>query len=465
MAAESKNRSEKAMGTALFRYALIRQVDDPELTKKQRGALVRHLASQMHQGPDGQLVTVSRESIDRWARLWRQGGFDALLPAERNIGPRTDPALLEFAFALKKERPERTAAQVAAIVKAKNGDGPSERTLQTHFARAGLNRPTKPVGIHGRFEAEAANQRWTGDAMHGPQVGGRKALLFAYEDDHSRLLVGYRWVRREDTVRAEAALRPAIEARGIPDSIYLDNGAPFIDQQLRQTLARLKVRLIHSKPRQPEGRGKIERFFRTVRDQFLVEIDDNQISTIEELNRLFTAWVETVYHRRTHSETGQTPLERWEESWGQRKAAGLPGPRFAEPGELAQAFLWSVERKVTKIATISLEGNTYEVPAHLTHRHVEVRFDPFNLDDLDVYLGGKFQGKAKPQEIRQHVHPKARPDETSITAVTTGISYLELIQEQHEKQLAKPISFATGLGDATDADEPTLLDHIEEQAA
>src|SRR5439155_20484261 len=105
-----------------------------------------------------------------------------------------------------------------------------------------------------------------------PTVNGRKAILFAFIDDHSRMFTGYRWARREDTVRLEAALRGGMAARGIPASIYVDNGSPFVDKQLLRACASLGIRLVHSRPGEPAGRGKIERVFRTVREQFLVEI-------------------------------------------------------------------------------------------------------------------------------------------------------------------------------------------------
>src|SRR6266540_2391895 len=125
----------------------------------------------------------------------------------------------------------------------------------------------------GRFEAEAPNQLWTADALHGPVVAGRKAYLFAAIDDHSRALVGYRWALAEDTLRLEAALRGGFAARGLPGALYVDNGSPFASRQLERCLAVLGIRLVHSKPGQPQGRGKIERAFRTVREQFLVELD------------------------------------------------------------------------------------------------------------------------------------------------------------------------------------------------
>ncbi len=298
--------------------------------------------------------------------------------------------------------------QVAAILRTHAGWAPDERTLQRHFARLELTtRPNgQPPAAFGRFEADAPNQRWTGDALHGPTVNGRKAILCAFIDDHSRLLTGYRWARREDTVRLEAALRSGLAARGIPASIYVDNGSAFVDKQLLRACASLGIRLVHSRPGQPEGRGKIERFFRTVREQFLVEIGSGrELDNLVQLNTLFTAWVETVYHRRDHSETEQTPWDRW----------STITPILPTPAQLREAFLWSEWRTVTKTATVSLHSNTYEVDTALVSRKVELVFDPFDLTDIEVRWQGRAMGTRGPAPDRA-----ARPPQSPTRRGDTG---------------------------------------------
>ena len=126
--------------------------------------------------------------------------------------------------------------------------------------------------MFGRFEAARPNELWTGDALHGPVMGGRKVFLFCFIDDHSRAVMGARWAFHEDVVRLAAALRPALAVRGVPEHVYVDNGSAFVDAWLLRACAVLGIKLVHSRPGRPQGRGKIERFFRTVRDQFLVEI-------------------------------------------------------------------------------------------------------------------------------------------------------------------------------------------------
>lgn len=426
------HRVDRAQEIGLFRYALIREAADPGLSPRERGVLVRAIALAEHTGPFGTRVQVSRVTLDRWIRAWRAGGFEALVPPPRGAKPRTPAATLELAVALKRENPARTAAQVAVILAAHGTGTPSERTLQRLFARLELTtRPDgRPPRVFGRFEAEAPNVRWTGDALHGPVIGGRKTFLLAFIDDHSRAFTGYRWAHAEDTLALQTALRIGLSARGIPNVVYLDHGAAMTSGQLARALAVLGIRLVHSKPGQPAGRGKIERVFRTVREQFLVECNTpdtaGRVAGLDELNAMFTAWVETVYHPRVHSETGQPPLERF--------LAGGP-PTLPTPAQLSEAFAWSHERVVTKTATISLHGNTYQVDPALTGRRVELVFDPLDLTELAVRYQGRDMGKAVPFRITRHVHPDAGTTAPP-PAAPTGIDYLNLIAADHQQQLA-----------------------------
>jgi len=234
--------------------------------------------------------------------------------------------------------------------------------------------------------------------------------------------------------------------------VYVDNGSSFVSAQLMRALACLGIRLVHSRPGEPAGRGKIERFFRTVRDQFLVELSTPealaQVADLRRLNELFTAWVETVYHRREHSETGQGPLERFL----------APGPpALPTPAQLHEAFLWEERRTVTKTATVSLHGNVYEVDAALVGRRVELVFDPFDLSDLAVRFQGRDMGAAVAHRIGVHVHPAARSAavEQAPAPVATGIDYLALVHARHTTHLADRIAFA-------DLPTPTTTDKTED---
>jgi putative transposase len=437
---QEQARLERAREIGLFRYMLIREAADPALTTRQRGAMVRAIAAREHKGPSGEPVRLTRWTLDKWIRQWGRGGFDALVPAPRQSQPRTPPEVMELAVALKKENPARTAAQVQRILRAQSGWAPDERTIQRMFNRTGLTSLATPeqAAVFGRFEASRPNEIWTGDALHAIRLDGRKTYLFAFIDDHSRAVMAARFGFAEDTIRLAAALRPALAARGLPAAVYVDNGSAFVDAWLLRACAKLGIKLVHSTPGRPQGRGKIERFFRTVRGQFLAELTEDRAARVKdlaELNRLFTAWTETVYHVRAHSETGQPPLSRWE--------AGGPFPVPAA-ADLAEAFRWSEWRTVSKTATVSMHGNRYQVDPALARRRVELVFDPFDLTVLAVRLGGKDAGTATPHHITRHAHPKARPEPLpgDDAPRATGIDYLALLGEQHDKRTARPVNYA-----------------------
>ena len=446
-------RVERARMVALFRYALIREAAHPERSKRDRGQLVRQLAAGEHIGPFGEPVRVSRPTIDRWIRAWRAGGFEALLPPLRQVSVRTRADVLELAAALKREQPRRTAAQVAAILQAHLGWAPSQRTIQRLFVRLELGtRPDgRPPAAFGRFQAEAPNHRWIADALHGPKVAGRNVYLFAIIDDCSRLIVGHRWAHSEDTLRLEAALRRAVAARGVPGVLYVDNGSAFVSKQFLRACAVLGIRVTHSRPGRPQGRGKLERWFGTVRGQFLVEIapaggPGTTVASVDELNTLFAAWVETVYHRRVHDETGQAPLAGWETYFADREGGAPPIP---EPALLREAFLWAEYRTVSKTATVSLHGNTYAVDAALVGRRVELLFDPFDLARIEVRWGGTPMGVAVPHRIGRHTHPAAgHPSPPPVAE--TGIDYLRLVQAARDAERARDIVNFTALTNPTD---------------
>ncbi len=180
-----------------------------------------------------------------------------------------------------------------------------------------------------------------------------------------------------------------------------------------------------------------------MRDQFLVEVAQASVADVVRLNQLFAAWVEAVYHRRAHSETAVTPLERF----------ATARVRYASAAELHEAFLWSETRTVTKTATVSLHSNTYEVDAALVGRRVELVFDPFDLTRIDVRWSGRPMGRAVAVVIGRHAHPAARPEPGSEPPPpTTGIDYLGLVERRAEAELGQRISYA-GM---PDVDQPTV---------
>ena len=303
---------------ALHRYALIAEAVTERISAAQRGAMVRALARGEHPHPDGGTRTYARGTLDRWIRAYRSAGLGGLAPVKRSDsgGVRANAALIDEACALRAELPARSAAQIADIVGRRHGVAIAERTVAAHLRARGLSRAALGAApkAFGRYEASRPNERWITDVLVGPFVphpraaGSRRARLFVIVDDHSRLLVHGRWVNEENTRAGQDVLRAAIERRGLPESLYADNGAPFANAALARTTAVLGVRLIHSRPYSPQGRGKQERLNRFIREAFLAEATHQGIETLAALDDLFDAWAEQVANRRVHAETGQTPI-------------------------------------------------------------------------------------------------------------------------------------------------------------
>ncbi len=419
----------------LYRYSLVRALEDPELTPRQRGALISGLVSSDHLGPDQKRSQVSAVTLRRWLRAYRAGGFQALVPAPRRQANRIPEPVIQMAETLKREAPKRSAGQVARSLEEAGVGQVSARTLRRHFARLGLN--ASADGSHprayGRFEAPDFGVLWTGDGLHGPRVGGTKTVLLAFIDDWSRCVPGWRFGPAEDTVGLEAALRRGLEVAGIPRAVFVDHGSAFVSDPFHRTLAVLGIRIIHSKVGYPASRGKIERFFGTVRRQFLVELEARGgAKGLPDLNELFGAWLEGVYHRSVHSETGETPLAR------RLRGARLRRPT---PAELHEAFLWRETRLTTKTASVSLFGNHFEVDPALVGCKVDLLFDPFDMSDIEVRYQGRPMGKAVPRKITRHTHPRARP-EAAPPPRASGIDYLGLVKARMAEEDRARIAYA-----------------------
>lgn len=425
--------TDMAEKIALHRWAVIAEATAERLSPAERGALVRRIAGSAHSHPDGSSRRYSRATIDRWIRAWRKEGLVGLRPSVRSDAGtvRAHPELAEEAAALRLELPARSAAQIATILFHRHGVRVSERTVRDQLRRRGLHREALEAEpkTFGRYEAGRANERWITDVLVGPWVpypkttASVRAKLFLIVDDHSRLLVDGVFYAHENTRSGQDLLRRAIVRRGLPEVLYADNGAPFKNAWLARTCAVLGVRLVHSQPYSPQGRGKQERLNRYIRDAFLAEATHVGIDSLDALNDLFAAWAEQVANRRIHAETHQAPIERFE-------AAGPP--KAAEPARLAEAFRWSLTRKVTRTATVPLEGNQYSVDPALVGRRVELRYDPEDLTRLDVFYEGKPAGQAVPFVIGRHTH-RAVPQAARPVPTPTGVDFLGLVAAAHEE--------------------------------
>jgi putative transposase len=263
--ADDKNDKEEKI--ALHRFAVISEAVGKRLSPQERGLIVRALASRTWTTPEGEERSYSRSTIDRFIAAYHRDGLSGLAPLPRNDKGRgrVSAEWMAEAVRLRRAVPSRSSAQITEIIARCHGVRLSERTVREHLVRAGVSRSVlsaDPSRAFGRFEASRRNEIWIGDVLHGPFVphprraGSKRAKLFVLVDDHSRLLVAGRWMEEENTRAGQELLRAAICRRGVPDQIYLDNGAPYRSSQLERTCAVLGVHLVHSKPYSPPLSGQ-----------------------------------------------------------------------------------------------------------------------------------------------------------------------------------------------------------------
>ncbi len=450
---------QKRTEIALFRYRLIAPLIDHPLARGELAAHVRAVAAQHYQIPYSQRTTINADTVWSYFAQYRKLGFEGLKPQPREDAGksrRIPEAVVQKAIALREEVPTRSTPMVIAMLRrdpaVPAGLALKERTLRGILLQRGKSRQqlTSQSKAFRRFEREAANVLWQGDMLVGPYLPDverpgkyRRTALFCFIDDYSRLIPYGEFFFEESLPRLERVLKIALLRRGIPQSIFVDNGKVYTSTQLAAACATLGVRQIHSTPYTPNTRGKIERFFGTVRSQFLVEAEAAKVATLEELNDSFQAWVEMIYHRAVHSETEQTPLERFQASIGQLTV------RRADPAQLRQAFLWREKRSVTRTATISLEGNRYSVDPVLAGRCVELRFALFDLAEVEIWQDGQFLAHAQVQKLERARHLSLdRIPAPAAEASPEHVDFLAALRAEHQALLAEElgtISFAQAL--------------------
>lgn len=444
----AKEEHERNTEIALFRYGLIASLLFSPLPAGQVERLLRQIASQNYAIPYSKRKRIGITTLRRYLKQYQQGGFDALRPQERSDKgvPRTLAAeVLEKAIALRQEQPARSTPMLVELLKRdpelKLSQALNAHTLTTHLRQKGKTRrllAQSPRAFH-RFERDAPNEIWQGDAMVGPwlpdpnQPGKKKrAHLFCFLDDHSRLIPHAEFFWEEALPRLERVLKVGILKRGLPISLYIDNGAVYHATQFAAACASLGILCRHTAPYRPESKGKIERFFSSCRIMLLPEVETSAISTLAELNESFWAWLELVYHRKVHSETGQSPLERYQ--------AGIASVRQADGETLRKAFLWREKRKVRKDGRIELQGNTYRVDPQFVSRQIELRFDPFDLSLLEVWLDGICfgtanvvqQGREKHIAVERLTPPGSQP--SAPAQPKTSLDYLALLRAEYQQQ-------------------------------
>ena len=357
----------KAEKLALFRYGLIAPLVLEPLARGELTRRAEEIASRQYEIPDSKRRALSVDTLLEWAKRYRHGGFEALAPKPRQDRGRPralTPQLASLIERLKRENPHRTGTTLLRELALSAGqDEPpvSASTLYRFLKQHGLSeRQLLASPPRKKFEAEFANQIWQADMLFGPWVerpgGGRmQVFLHATLDDASRLIPHAQFYASQGLEAALDCLRQAMAARGVPVRLYIDNAKIYRSPQLARIAASLGTLIIHSRPYQPEGRGKIERCFRTLREQFLANLDPKRRLSLDELNERLQAWIESVYHRSEHSTIGTTPLLRWQRD--------IEHVRQLPPGaDLRRLFWHRLDRLVRRDSTSCCAAASMKLP-------------------------------------------------------------------------------------------------------
>jgi putative transposase len=427
---------------ALFRYGIIS--DFVNLPPGSRGlyAQIKKKAGRNYVIPGSRRTRVAEETIRSWLKKYRKDGFDALLPKERTDKGETRKlplAVSDLLLETKEKEPELTVPLLIRKVRA-SGKVPDDvrmprSTVYKLLARHGLTRKTKPANDHRRFAYPNAGDLFMSDVMHGPAVRKgdgrkRKTYLIAFIDDATRVIPYAAFAHSENTTAFMEVLKQAVLRRGIPMRLFVDNGSAFRSHHLSLVCAKLGITLIHARPYHAAAKGKIERWFRTVRMQFLPMVSEKQMLNLKAINRALWTYIETEYHRSPHRSLGETPLDRWAQV-GEKV-------RYPEPGDdLDDLFLFESKRKVQKDRTVSLNGMVYEIDASLVGETVTLRYNPSDQGkEIKVCHNGRFIQKAKLVDIYANCFVKRdRPSKTieALDPENTG---------DQEKMLRQPVNFS-----------------------
>jgi len=379
---------------ALFRFGVLGPLVSGELAHGELKHKINELCSRRYAIPFSTKTTIGFGTIEEWLHKFRKAGMDGLMPAvrsDRGAVRRVRPELKKAIVTIKKEHPKRSLRSILHHLVETNRMMPNEISKTTAYRILGLALPKRPPTVTGkeqkRFVHRFPNQCWQGDVMHGPyikdNVSGKtkKTFLIAFIDDASRLIVGAEFFFSESTTHVKTVLRDAVLTYGIPTKLYLDNGRNFRADDIRIACATMHTALIHSTPYYPQGKGKIERWFKTLRSSFLPWL--KTITSLRDLNCCFDAWVQNEYNRKPHhSLNGATPLDCFLKL-GENRIRRLP--KHVDPAEL---FCRKETRLVARDGTFRINNILYEAQEHLIGKKINVLFD---IDDpthtVKVYDG------------------------------------------------------------------------------
>lgn len=427
-----KQKDEK---WALFWCDLLHPVLFYEVEPEQVQDFLKELSTKEMLFPGGHTGKPSLSTLRRKLRHYRSGGFDALARKDRKDRGHARAASAEIiaaAIELKKEQPKRSPVTINRFLKDIFGLELSRSTLYRHLKGAGATRLKLGVvqkKVRKRWTRDHTHDLWVGDFEEGPYVlVGREVLptyLSAFIDCHSRYVVEARYYLRQSLDILIDSLLRALAKHGAPSELYLDNAKVYHATGLKAACYRLHIRLRHRPAKDPSPGGLIERFFETTQDRFESEVRAQDAITLDDLNRALSAWICVDYHESIHSETGQTPKNRYD--------AGLTVIRHVEMDQVLSSFLRKVTRRVDKdFSDISLDKRLYRVDPSLRGDKVWVHYDPFSHSDtVKIHsISGEYRGSGV-----LHNRESAQPSLPAQPLGKPKHNLIDLLLREHQQQL------------------------------
>lgn len=418
---------DHAEEVALFRAQVIGALTRRDLAHGELRATLRTLSTQAFRAPGAAHTrTISVPTLERWLARFRRGGLRALEPAprlDRGRGRGLTEAQRALLLDIRREHPSVTVTVIlrTLVADGRLGEGAiSEETVRRFFKQHGLDRvPMRDgAGAHTRLRWEAARPGalWHGDVCHGPmlQLGARRVPLRVHGmlDDASRFVVALEAHGSEREVDMLGILVRALRRHGAPDALYLDNGSTYRGDLLRLACARLGITLLHARPYDPQARGKMERYWRTLREGCLDHL--GAVASLEDVQARLGAFLSEHYHVRPHASLlGRAPGAVWTEGASRHDAI--------DEAKLREALTARVRRRVRRDTTVSIAGADWELDqGFLAGRLVMVArclVDPGEAPWIE-HEGRRYA--LHPLDAKANAHRRRPPRRTTVEATIRG---------------------------------------------
>lgn len=428
-----KKKDEKWV---IFWCDLLKPIIFGEIDSRSVNKFLKELSSKEHLFPDGTYKKVSVSTLRRKLNQYLNNGIKGMVRKfriDRGIIRVVPQEIMNKAIELKKEQPWRSDDSINRFLESFYGKTIAKSTLYRHLKEAGATKLKLGVTkekVRKRWTREQTNDLWVGDTEKGPFVvtdngDAVETYLSAFIDCYSRYVVEARYYYKEDLDILIDSLLRAWAVHGSSKELYLDNAKIYNANSLKAACYSLQIKLLHRAVGDPAPGGLIERMFGTCQSQFEAEVRAGDILTLDELNKALAAYLEVAYHQKIHSETKETPKERYEK--------GLIAIRHVDLNECIKFFMEEKKRTVNKdFSDIRAANKFYKVDPKFRGDKVLVRFDPFSKMDKiliyslknESYLGeGVLHHREEGAEIPPFVSGKPKNN------------YLDLLTQQHNQQL------------------------------